>query len=29
LALDKLEPFLSQLKAIDDLVKAQPSVEID
>lgn len=29
LPLDKLEPFLSQLKEIDDLVKAQTKIDID
>jgi len=29
LPLGKLEPFLSQLKAIDDLVKSQPRIQID
>ena len=28
LPLDQLEPFLSQVKAIDDLVKSQPALEI-
>ena len=28
LPLDQLEPFLSQVKAIDDLVKSQPTLEI-
>ena len=28
LPLDQLEPFLSQVKAIDDLVKSQPVLEI-
>jgi 2-dehydro-3-deoxyphosphooctonate aldolase (KDO 8-P synthase) len=27
LRLDKLEPFLTQLKALDDLVKSFPTVE--
>lgn len=29
LPLDKLEPFLAQMKAIDDLVKGLPALEID
>ena len=29
LPLDKLEPFLSQMKAFDDLIKSQPELEID
>jgi 2-dehydro-3-deoxyphosphooctonate aldolase (KDO 8-P synthase) len=29
LPLDKLEPFLAQIKAVDDLVKSLPPVEID
>ena len=29
LPLDQLEPFLSQVKAIDDLVKSQPALTID
>lgn len=29
LPLDKLEPFLSQIKAIDDLVKSLPKIDID
>ncbi|WP_110716305.1 3-deoxy-8-phosphooctulonate synthase [Salinicola acroporae] len=29
LPLDKLEPFLAQIKAVDDLVKSLPAVEID
>ena len=29
LPLDKLEPFLQQMKAIDELVKSQPALEID
>ena len=29
LPLDKLEPFLIQVKEIDDLVKAQPLLKID
>ncbi|GHB09874.1 3-deoxy-8-phosphooctulonate synthase [Salinicola rhizosphaerae] len=29
LPLDKLEPFLAQIKAVDDLVKSLPHVEID
>ncbi|WP_110708851.1 3-deoxy-8-phosphooctulonate synthase [Salinicola sp. CR57] len=29
LPLDKLEPFLAQIKAVDDLVKSLPTVEID
>lgn len=29
LPLDKLEPYLKQMKAIDDLVKSQPKLEID
>jgi 2-dehydro-3-deoxyphosphooctonate aldolase (KDO 8-P synthase) len=29
LPLDKLEPFLAQLKALDDLVKALPALKID
>lgn len=28
LPLDKLEPFLSQMKAIDDLVKSLPKIDI-
>ncbi len=29
LPLEKLEPFLEQVKAVDDLVKSFPKVEID
>ena len=29
LPLDKLEPFLAQIKAVDDLVKSLPRIEID
>jgi 3-deoxy-D-manno-octulosonic acid (KDO) 8-phosphate synthase len=29
LPLDKLEDFLSQAKAMDDLVKSLPQVEVD
>jgi len=29
LPLDKLEPFLTQIKAIDDLVKSFPPLKID
>lgn len=29
LPLDKLEPYLKQMKAIDDLVKSQPNIQID
>ncbi len=29
LPLDKLEPFLAQIKAVDDLVKSLPRLEID
>jgi 2-dehydro-3-deoxyphosphooctonate aldolase (KDO 8-P synthase) len=28
LPLDQLEPFLQQVKAIDDLVKSQPDISI-
>jgi 2-dehydro-3-deoxyphosphooctonate aldolase (KDO 8-P synthase) len=29
LPLDQLEPFLTQVKAIDDLVKSQPMININ
>ena len=29
LPLSKLEPFLAQMKAFDDLVKSQPALDID
>ncbi|MNN80235.1 2-dehydro-3-deoxyphosphooctonate aldolase [compost metagenome] len=29
LPLDKLEPFLAQIKAVDDLVKSLPQLTID
>ena len=29
LPLDRLEPFLAQMKAIDELVKSQPALDID
>jgi 2-dehydro-3-deoxyphosphooctonate aldolase (KDO 8-P synthase) len=28
LPLDRLEPFLTQMKAFDDLIKAQPDLDI-